>query len=91
MLCDVLHTVAKLQGSLQAKELDLATVPVTVKGTITRLVELKEHPGSSTWFKDHTHGKFFQIKQHLEIEILLLVKPMKIILVLRSTVPTSKV
>ena len=54
MLCDVLHTVAKLQGSLQAKELDLATVPVMVKGTLTRLVELKEHPGSSTWFKDHT-------------------------------------
>ena len=24
-----------------------------VMGTITRLVELKEHPGSSTWFKDY--------------------------------------
>ena len=32
MLCDVLHIVAKLQGSLQAKELDLANVPVLVKG-----------------------------------------------------------
>ena len=54
MLCDILHTVAKLQGSLQAKELDLVTVPVMVKGTLTRLVELKEHPGSSTWSKDQT-------------------------------------
>ncbi len=54
MLCDVLHNIAKLQGSLQAKELDLATAPVLVKGTLARLTELKEHPGSSTWFKDHT-------------------------------------
>ncbi len=23
-------------------------------GTLARLIELKEHPGSSTWFKDHT-------------------------------------
>ncbi len=53
MLCDVLHIVAKFQGSLQAKEL-LATVPVLVKCTLARLIELKEHPGSSTWFKDHT-------------------------------------
>ena len=60
-----------------------------VKGTLTRLVELKEHPGSSTWFKDRM--AVFQIKQHWEIEILLLVKPIKIIFVLRLTVPASKV
>ena len=46
MLCDVLHTVAKLQGSLQSKELDLATVPVMVASTVVRLqVNLKRsHP-----------------------------------------------
>ena len=53
MLCDVLHTVAKLQASLQAKEIDLASVPVLVDGTLSRLKELKENPHSSTWFKDH--------------------------------------
>lgn len=53
MLSDVLHVVAKLQGSLQSKELDLATVPVMVEGTISRLRELKNYPESSTWFKDH--------------------------------------
>ena len=52
-LYDVLHTVAKLQASLQAKELDLASVPVQVDGAIRRLRELKENPPSSTWFKDH--------------------------------------
>ena len=54
MLCDVLHTVAKLQGSLQSKVLDLALIPVMVQTTVARLVELKESPLSSTWFKDHT-------------------------------------
>ena len=54
MLCDVLHTVAKLQGSLQSKELDLAFVPSLVKSTTDRLTELKDKPLSSTWFKDHT-------------------------------------
>lgn len=54
MLCDVLHTIAKLQGSLQSKELDLALVPSLVKSTTDRLTELKEKPLSSTWFKDHT-------------------------------------
>ena len=53
MLCDILHTVAKLHGSLQSKELDLATVPVMVSGTIKRLQELTEHPATSTWFEDH--------------------------------------
>ena len=53
MLCDVLHTVAKLQASLQARELDLASVPVLVDGTICRLREPKENPPSSTRFKDH--------------------------------------
>ena len=54
MLCDVLNTVAKLQGSLQSKELDLAFVPLLVKSTTDRLTELKDKPLSSTWFKDHT-------------------------------------
>ena len=53
MLCDILHTVAKLHGSLQSKELNLATVPVMVSGTIKLLQELKEHPATRTWFKDH--------------------------------------
>lgn len=65
MLCDVLRTVAKLHGSLQSKELDIATVPVMVESTVKRLRELKENTPSSTWFKDHvavftesTHPKF---------------------------------
>ena len=53
MLCDVLHTVDKLQGSLQCKQLDLATVPVMVESTVSRLKDLKERPTSSTWFNDH--------------------------------------
>ncbi len=54
MLSDVLHTVAKLQGSLQGKEIDLASVPAMVDCTTKRLVELKENVNSSTWFKDHS-------------------------------------
>ena len=57
MLSDVLHTVAKLQGSLQSKDIDLATVPVMVDSTTKRLCELKDDPASSTWF--HEHGKVF--------------------------------
>ena len=53
MLSDVLHTVAKLQGSLQGKEVDLASVPGMVESTTQRLKELKESTDSSTWFKDH--------------------------------------
>ena len=53
MLSDVLHTVAKLQGSLQGKDIDLASVPVMVESITKRLKELKESPKSSTWFKDH--------------------------------------
>lgn len=53
MLCDVLHTLAKLQGSLQAKNLNLASVPVMVESTTARLRELKDKPTTSTWFKDH--------------------------------------
>ena len=53
MLSDVLHTVAKLQGSLQGKDIDLASVPVKLESTTKRLKELKESPKSSTWFKDH--------------------------------------
>ncbi len=54
MLCDVLHTVAKLQGGLQSKDLDLSVVPVMVQTTTGRLRELKDNPSSSTWFKDHS-------------------------------------
>ena len=59
MLCDVVHTVAKLQGSLQSKVLDLATVPILVQSTISRLTEIKEILSSSTWFKDHVHVSVF--------------------------------
>ena len=41
MLCDVVHTVAKLQGSLQSKVLDLATVQILVQSTISRLTEIQ--------------------------------------------------
>ena len=34
MLCDVLHTVAKLQGSLQSKTIDLVSLCGMVEGTI---------------------------------------------------------
>ena len=54
MLCDVLHTLTKLQCSLQSKDLDLATVPTLMQCTIARLMEIKECVSSSTWFKDHT-------------------------------------
>ena len=53
MLSDVLPTAAKLQGSLQGKEVDLASVPGMVESTTKRLKELKENTNSSTWFKDH--------------------------------------
>ena len=54
MLCDVLHTVAKLQASLQSKTLNLAAIPMLVQGTVARLMEIKEDVSSTTWFKDHT-------------------------------------
>ena len=53
MLSDVLHTVAKLQRSLQGKDIYLASVPTMFESTTKRLNELKESPQSSTWFKDH--------------------------------------
>ena len=53
MLCDVLHTVAKLQSSLQTKDLDLPMVPLLVQTTVGRLKELKDYPSNSTWFKHH--------------------------------------
>ena len=53
MLSDVLHIVAKLQGSLQGKEVDLPSVPGMVESTTQRLKELKENTNSSTCFKDH--------------------------------------
>ena len=56
MLSDVLHTVVKLQTSLQSKEMDLASVPVMVKTITERLRELVEFPDSSTLCKDHTSG-----------------------------------
>ena len=54
MLCDVLHTVATLQASLQAKDIDLASVPAMVESTTKRLMELKEDVNTSTWFKNHS-------------------------------------
>ena len=54
MLSDVLHTVAKLQGSLQGKEVDLVSVPGMVESTLDRLKELKNDPNTTTWFKDHS-------------------------------------
>ena len=54
MLSDVLHTVAKLQESLQGKDIDLASVPIMVDCTTKWLKELKESLKSSTWFKDHS-------------------------------------
>ena len=53
MLSDVLHTVAKLQASLQSKDIDLASVPTMVDSTTKRLKEMKD-VSSSTWFKDHS-------------------------------------
>ncbi len=53
MFSDVLHTVAKLQSSLQSEKLDLTSVPTMVTNTINRLKELKEKPDTSTWFKNH--------------------------------------
>ena len=52
MLSDVLHTVAKLQGYLQAKEIDLASVPGMVDSTTKRLKELKERVKK----KEKVHG-----------------------------------
>lgn len=43
MLSDVLHTLAKLQESLQGKEIDLASIPGMVESTTTRLKELKDN------------------------------------------------
>ena len=54
MLCDVLHTLAKLQSSLQAKQLNLAMVLVMVDSTISPLKELKEDLRPAHQFKDHT-------------------------------------
>ena len=51
MLCDVVHTVAKLQGGLQSKDLDLITVPVMVESILSRLQEIKDDISSTTWFK----------------------------------------
>ena len=53
MLSDILHTVAKLQGSLQSMDIDLASVPGMVESPTKRLKELKEDVSTSTWFKDH--------------------------------------
>ena len=53
MLCDILCTIAILQGSLQAKKLDLASVPAMVDACTGRLKKLKAKPTTSTWFKDH--------------------------------------
>ena len=51
MLCDVLHTVAKLQRSLQSKSIDLFSITAMVECTLKWLQ--KEDYKSCTWFKDH--------------------------------------
>ena len=43
-----------MQGSLQAKDIDLASVPSIVASTTKWLLELKEDVTSSTWFKEHS-------------------------------------
>ena len=54
MLCDVLHNVAALHASLQAKDIDLASLPAMVESTTKRLMELKENVNTCTWFKNHS-------------------------------------
>ena len=54
MLGDVLHAVAELQASLQAKDTDLASVPAMVESTTKWLMELKENINISTWFNNHS-------------------------------------
>ena len=54
MLSDVLDTVAKLQGFLQGKAIDLGSVPLMVNSTTERLTEIKENVNSTTWFKNHS-------------------------------------
>ena len=54
MLCDVLHSVAALQASLQAKDINLARIPAMVESTTKRLMELKEDVNTGTWFKNHS-------------------------------------
>ena len=54
MLCDILHTVATLQARLQAKDIDLASVPAMVESTTKQLMELKENVNTTTWFKNHS-------------------------------------
>ena len=54
MLCDVLHAVAALQASLQAMDIDPASVPAMVESTTKRLMELKEYVNTSTWFKNNS-------------------------------------
>ena len=39
--------------TLQSKDLILVTISEMVKVTVNRLVELKEQPESTTWFKDN--------------------------------------
>ena len=43
MLYDVLHTVATLQAHLQAKDIDLASVPAMVESTTKQLMEWKKN------------------------------------------------
>ena len=57
MLCYVLHTVAALQASLQAKDIDLASVPAMVESTTKRLMELKENVNTSM----HVQDSFFSV------------------------------
>ena len=53
MLSDTLYTVAKLQGSLQGKEVDLASVPGMVEKHTGSPKGTQEDTNTTTWFKDH--------------------------------------
>ncbi|KAI6651120.1 hypothetical protein LOD99_5471 [Oopsacas minuta] len=50
MLSNVPHIIAKLQGSLQAKDIDLASVSSMVVSTTKRLLELKEDGRNTSWY-----------------------------------------
>ena len=63
MLFDILHTVANVQGSLQGKEVDLATVPGVIESTLFCLKELKEDTNTTTWFKDMVTAVFTDNRQ----------------------------
>ena len=52
-----------MQGSLQAKQLNLTILPVMVDNTVPCVKELKEDPKINTGFKDRTGTCMF--KEHM--------------------------